>query len=174
MEKEKNIFEQIKKANDKMPSITLQNKKYNQVKDRIVAFRSVFPLGKITTNYIESENYVVFEAIVSDEHSNILSVAHARALRNKDKCYERCETCAIGRSLALIGFGTSESIASYEEMEDMEEGSGAFTDIPSKELLDRFNKLTNTQKANILNLNHTTDPKTIKASDLEVFVSNAK
>lgn len=171
---EKTIFEQIKKANAQMPSIKLQGKEYKQVKDRIVAFRSVFPLGRITTNYVESENYVVFEAIVSDENANILATGHARTLRNKDKCYERCESCALGRALAFLGFGTSESIASYEEMQEMEEGSGAFTDMPSKELLDRFNKLTNTQKANILNLNRTTDPKTIKASDLEVFVNNAK
>lgn len=169
-----NIFKQLQEANKKMPTIKLQNKPYVQVKDRIVAFRSIYPKGRITTNYVESENYVIFEAIVSDENGLILATGHARTLRNKDKCYEKCESCALGRALAYCGIGTSESIESYEGMQDYEEGSGAFTDMPDKELIDKFNKLSNTQKANILNLMHTTDVKTIKADVLKELVDNAK
>ena len=167
------LFKQLQNANKNMPTIKLQGKKYVQVKDRIVAFRSIYPKGKITTNYVESENYVVFEAIISDENSNILATGHARTLRNKDKCYEKCESNSVGRALAFIGIGTSDSIASYEEMQDMEEGSGAF-DEPSKELIEKFNQLSNTQKANILNVCHTTDPKKIKADILRELVENAK
>lgn len=168
-----NIWNKIENANKKIKTIDLKGKQYAQVKDRIVAFRSVYPKGKIATSYVESENYVVFEAIISDENCNILATGHARTLRNKDKCYEKCETNAVGRALAYIGIGTAE-IESYEGMQDYEEGSGAFADMPSQELIDKFNKLTNTQKANILNLMHTQDVKTIKADILESLIENAK
>ena len=171
---ETNLFEKIKKANSNLKTIDLKGKPYVQVKDRIVAFRSIFPKGKITTNYVESENYVIFEAIISDENCNILATGHARTLRNKDKCYEKCESNAVGRALAYCGFGTSESIESYEGMQDYEEGSGAFSDIPDSELLEKFEKLSSSQKANILNLNHTTDVRTIKADVLRTLVENIK
>lgn len=164
-----NLFEQIKKANDKMPTIKLQGKDYVQVKDRIVAFRSIFPNGKIKTYPTFTDNYVLFEAEIYDGEGKQLANAHARGLLNRDKAIEKTESASLGRALAFLGLGTSDSIASYEEMEDMEEGSGIFDeDIEKKKkLVNLFNtKLNEKSKADVLNMFRVKTAEELKADTI--------
>lgn len=174
MEKERNLFNEIAKANDQIKTIELKGKNYCEVKERVIAFRKVYPDGSIRTEETQTDNYIKVKAIILNNASYVIATGTARELANKPFALENCETSAVGRALGFCGFGIKSGIASKEDMENIDSPSGAFDEVPSQELLDSFNKLTNTQKANILNLNHTTDPKTIKASVLEVFINNAK
>lgn len=156
-----------------MPTIKLQGKNYVQVKDRIVAFRSIFTKGSIETTPNFTDNYVIFEAKVFDNDNKLLATGHSRVLLNKDKAIEKCESASVGRALAMIGFGTSESIASYEEMEEMEEGSGAFDeDIElKKQLVEKFNKLDVQKKADVLNMFRVKSVEQLKVETLKDIVN---
>ena len=180
------LFNKIAKANSEIKTINLKGKRYCEVKERVIAFRKVYPTGCIKTEIEQTENYIKAKAIVLSGYTmgineetiewqnNVLATGYARELANKPFALENAETSAIGRALGFCGFGISTSIASLEEMQNVDSPSGVFSDMPNKELLDKFNKLTNTQKANILNLCKTTDVKTIKADVLETLVNNAK
>lgn len=72
--------------------------------------------------------------------------------------------------LAFMGIMSEAEIDDKQDMTTMFDG----VDEPSKELIDKFNNLSNQAKANILNLYHTTDVKNIKASVLKELVDNAK
>lgn len=170
---ETSLFEKIQKANSKMPTITLQGKKYVQVKDRIVAFRNIFPRGTIETKPDYTENYVIFEARVYDNENKLLATGHSRVLLNKDKSIEKCESASVGRAMAMIGLGTSESIASYEEMEDMEEGTGIFDEDTElkKKLVEKFNKLDVKKKAEVLNMFRVKSADELKVETLKGLVN---
>lgn len=72
--------------------------------------------------------------------------------------------------LAFMGIMSEAEIDDKQDMTTMFEG----VDVPSQELIDKFNALPNQAKAQILNLNHTTDVKTIKVDVLKTLVENAK
>jgi hypothetical protein len=88
--------------------ITLKGKEYLEVKFRLVWFREDHPLWSIETSYVEmSEKHALACAIIRDENSRLIAMAHKR--EDKDgfpDFHEKAETGAIGRALALIGYGT--------------------------------------------------------------------
>lgn len=147
---------------------------YATVSERIKAFRKVYPTGKLTSEPNRTEKYIEFETKAYDCEGNLLAVAHARELASKDFAFEVAETSSYGRCIGLCGIGIIGGLASAEDMQNIDSPSGIFSDMPSQELIDKFNKLSNTQKANILNVMHTTDVKTIKADMLESLITNAK
>ena len=147
---------------------------YATVSERIKAFRKVYPNGKLESKADFTDHYIMFETKAYDGEGNLLAVAHARELASKDFAYEVAETSSYGRCIGLCGIGILGDLASAEDMQNIDSPSGVFSDIPSQDLLDRFNKLSNTQKANILNLYRTTEPKNIKASVLKELIDNVK
>ena len=148
-----NLFEKIRKANEQMPTIELNKHQYVQVKDRIVAFRSIFPNGKIKTYSSFTDDYVLFEAEIYDDENNLLANAHARGLLNREKAIEKTESASVGRALAFLGLGTSESIASYEEKQDVETSEGIFDEDVNekKKLVEEFDKMPMAKRVEILN-----------------------
>ena len=116
-------YEKIAAANSTIKTTDIKGKQYAMVNERIKAFRMVYPNGKIVPRMVSDEGgKCVFEACVYDEKGNLLGMGHAYEREemgniNRTSYIENCETSAIGRALATVGFGIDVSIASAEEME---------------------------------------------------------
>lgn len=101
---------------------------YAKVNSRMLEFRSDNPRGDIDTipsyETLDNIRYIQFKAVIvrdrSDDTSSKAS-GHARLPDdNKQKTFEKCETIAVGRALAFLGYGADGEIASSEEMEEYE------------------------------------------------------
>jgi hypothetical protein len=138
-------FEDICKANETIKTTDIKGKAYAEVNQRIKAFRMVYPNGSIHTELLSNENGVcVFKASVYDKDTFLLGTGHAyekesSSFINKTSYIENCETSAVGRALAMAGFGIDTSIASAEEVgnainnqqskEDVLKGAKAKTEV---------------------------------------------
>ena len=106
----------------KTKTISLQGKDYAQVKDRIKEFRTDCPNGLIETNpTIMEDGQVLFKARILKDKSDPSSAeasGHAIGQNKGIKAFEKLETIAVGRALALLGYASDGEIASSEEMEE--------------------------------------------------------
>ena len=99
---------------------------YAKVNARMLEFRTENPRGKIDTKpeYVtfDGVRYIQFKASILKDKSDDTSAessGHARLPDdNKQKTFEKCETIAVGRALAFLGYGADGEIASSEEMEE--------------------------------------------------------
>jgi len=109
----------------KLPTIKLQGKDYAQVKDRLNEFRVANPRGLIeTTPMMQADGSIMFKARIVKDKSDPASAeatGHSMGSNKGLKAFEKVETIAVGRALALLGYGSDGSIASSEEMEEFEE-----------------------------------------------------
>lgn len=116
-------FDDIKKANETIITTDVKGKQYAEVNQRIKAFRMVYPQGTIETYIVSLENGIcVMKASVRDG-GLLLGTGTAyekegSTFINKTSYIENCETSAVGRALAMCGFGIDTSIASKEEVEN--------------------------------------------------------
>lgn len=97
---------------------------YSFVKDRVKNFREDNPRGDIITEpTIMEDGRVLFKATAikdkSDE-SSASATGHALSTKSGIKDFEKLETTAVGRALALLGYMADGEIASAEEMEEYE------------------------------------------------------
>ena len=102
-----------------MQTINLQGKKYAQVKDRIAEAHKTEKNLSIKTSYeiFDKEKKVfILEATVTMEKWQF--TGHAIGAQTTKKDFEKLETIAVWRVLALAGFLADGEVASYEEMED--------------------------------------------------------
>jgi hypothetical protein len=108
----------------KTKTINLQGKEYAQVQDRLIAFRTENPNGLIeTTPTIQPDGQILFKARILKDKENPASAeasGHALGTSKGQKAFEKLETIAVGRALALLGYASSGEIASSEEMEEFE------------------------------------------------------
>lgn len=108
----------------KVATIKLSGKEYAQVKDRIKEFRADCPNGLIETTPTITETHIVFKARIVKDKANPASAeatGHSMGLvtdKNKEKQFEKQESIAVGRALALLGYAADGEIASSEEMEE--------------------------------------------------------
>ena len=99
---------------------------YAKVNARMLEFRKDCPNGKIDANpeYVvfDGVRYIQFKALIVKDKSDATSAeasGHARLPDDtKQKTFEKCETIAVGRALAFLGYGADGEIASSEEMEE--------------------------------------------------------
>lgn len=124
------LFKEIKKANAEMALIEIvevnpdgSSKKslYPTVKERVLAFRKVYPKGRIETELANiSPNFCSFIAKCYDDKGNYLASGHAFEFFPKEgenrSTLESCETSAVGRCLSFAGFTGGTTVASYEEV----------------------------------------------------------
>ena len=106
----------------KLDTIKLSGKAYALVPTRIKAFREDCPNGLIETKptYL-ADNKVAFEARILKDKSNANSgegTGHSMGDLKDAKAFEKLETIAIGRALAILGYMSSGDVASFEEMEE--------------------------------------------------------
>lgn len=96
---------------------------YVQVNERIEKFYEKYPEGSIQTEIISNQNgEVIIKAYAykngEDKHP---TTGHAMekegsSFINKTSHIENCETSAVGRALAMMGFEIKKSVASQEEV----------------------------------------------------------
>lgn len=109
----------------KTATIDLKGKAYAQVKERVKEFRSENPNGLIETFPTVSADSILFKARILKDKANPTSAeatGHSFATITTDKTveklFEKQETIAVGRALALLGYASDGEIASSEEMEE--------------------------------------------------------
>jgi len=91
-----------------LPILDMRGKPYLQVAYRLVWFREERPLWTIETEPVAlTDNSSYFKATIRDESGRIMATGH----KFEDKQgfadhREKAETGAIGRALALVGYGT--------------------------------------------------------------------
>lgn len=108
-------------AGTELPLVFLKGKPYLQVAYRLVWFREIYPLGRVDTECVEiGEKHAVYKATISVPKANGEYVKLADADKREDIGHfsdfrEKAQTGAIGRALALCGFGT-------QFTEDLDEG----------------------------------------------------
>ncbi|HJR09497.1 MAG TPA: hypothetical protein VJ842_19705 [Pyrinomonadaceae bacterium] len=100
---------------------------YVPVAERLEKFYERFPDGRVITHIIEhnlESGFVLMRAEVyrSPDDAQPAATGHAFEVRgesyvNKTSYIENCETGAVGRALALLGFEVKRGIASHEEMQ---------------------------------------------------------
>jgi hypothetical protein len=98
-----------------LPLLNMRGKEYLQVAHRLVWFREDHPRGTIKTQLIEKggegkDEYAVFRAEVfvdTERGAMLVATAHKKETRaGFDDFIEKAETGALGRALAMMGYGT--------------------------------------------------------------------
>jgi len=108
----------------KTATIDLKGKAYAQVKDRIKEFRHDNPNGLIETIPTFTDDGIMFKARILKDKADPTSAeasGHSFAKtteKDKEKQFEKQETIAVGRALALLGYASDGEIASSDEMEE--------------------------------------------------------
>jgi len=101
-----------------LPLMNIKGKPYLQVAHRIVWFREERPHFTIETELKSSEGACLAKATIRNEEGRIVAQAH----KYEDKkgffdFREKAETGAIGRALALLGYGTQFAEPDFDERE---------------------------------------------------------
>ncbi len=88
--------------------IKLKTKDYLQVAWRLVWFREDHPDWAINADCLErDENHAIFKAVICDENGIQKSSGHgSESKKDFGDFLEKAETKAIGRALAMLGYGT--------------------------------------------------------------------
>lgn len=177
-------YENIVKANELIKPIELKGKQYAEVKERIKAFRFLYPNGCIKTEMVKyDKDEIIFKAsayeksLVEDEYTDdlfLLSTGFARGKSNKFFSLEDCETSAVGRCLSFLALGIDTSIASAEEIKDVEEKE-IFDEPTLTDLTNEFRQLYNVkQQAEILNHAGVVNAEDLGAETLSKYINYKK
>lgn len=111
----------LNEINERLPRVQIKGKDYIEVDQRVLAFRELYPDGRIVTQLLSDDGArCVFVANVYDDDS-LLATGHAFEDRNsgyinKTSYLENAETSAVGRALGFLGIGVIGSIASADEV----------------------------------------------------------
>jgi hypothetical protein len=109
---------------------------YVPVHERLAQFWDEWPEGRIETKMIGwdmAAGWVVMQALVfrTGDDAQPAAIGHAQEVRDDPKSFvnstsfiENCETSAIGRALATLGFEIKGGMASREEMQKVERMQG--------------------------------------------------
>lgn len=120
---ENTYSEKLEKVNASIKTTNIKGKDYAEVNQRILAFWSLFPHGRITTEVTRLTDdrcdisCSVYREATDTEPS---ATGHAYETRNgminSTSYVENCETSAIGRALGVLGIGSTTALASAEEV----------------------------------------------------------
>jgi len=114
-------YQDIQEVNNKLHNIEIKGSGYVPVKERIKAFRMMYPEGGIATEIMHfDDNKVVIKAVITDPEGRILSTGHACEVNgstniNKMSFVENCETSAIGRALGAMGIGMDKAEKGFKQ-----------------------------------------------------------
>lgn len=91
-----------------LPLLNLRGREYLEVKYRLVWFREEHPDWSIETELLSvTQDSAYARAAIKDESGRIIATSHKfETKRGFPDFIEKAETGAIGRALALVGFGT--------------------------------------------------------------------
>lgn len=97
------------KKGTELPLLNLKGKDYLQVAHRLVFFREEHPEWSIETEFLsQNDQSAICRATIKNESGRIIATSHKEeSLKDFPAGHrEKAETAAIGRALALCGFGT--------------------------------------------------------------------
>lgn len=109
---------------DPKPHVTkIKGKDYIQVAHRVLWMRTDHPDWRIDTDLIQMEPFPVVKARVIDEAGQQIASAYGTAQPKAGSVYagreiEKAETAAIGRALALAGFGTQFAMGEFDDADN--------------------------------------------------------
>jgi hypothetical protein len=97
----------------------LKGKDYLQVMWRLVWFREDHPDWSIDANILEADaEHAVFKAVICDENGVQKCSGHgSESKRDFGDFLEKAETKAVGRALAMLGYGTQFTATELDEGE---------------------------------------------------------
>jgi hypothetical protein len=104
---------------------------YLMVQGRVLLLRLEHPDWTIETDLIGmTDDAAVFKATVRNSDGRIVATGHGRATEGKTsnlggRFIEKAETAAIGRALALAGFGTDDTLDDSDYLADSPVGKAA-------------------------------------------------
>lgn len=102
-----------------LPLMNLRGKLYLQVAHRIMWFLEEKPNWVISTKIVElKDKFVIMSATIIDESGVARATAH-KCAGFQENDLEKCETGAIGRALAFLGYGTQFALDELEEKEKL-------------------------------------------------------
>lgn len=134
----------------KLDTIDLKGKEYATVPTRIKEFRSDCPNGLIeTTPQILASGQIIFKARVVKDKSDEYSAewtGHSLGGSKSEKDFEKLETIAIGRALAVLWYMASGDVASSEEMEEFVEYQKTKKEEELEYLLDELQYIDSIEK----------------------------
>jgi hypothetical protein len=124
------MVEKSKKNKQTGEWIKLPPQPYLQVAHRLVWFREEHPDWQIYTEIFQSSDTMsIVKATIKDEKGTIIATAHKREdINDFNDHLEKAETSAIGRALAMCGYGTQFA----PEMDEGDRLADSPTDIPTK------------------------------------------
>lgn len=118
-----NYAERLAAVNSTLLFTNIKGKEYAEVNQRILAFWSLFPEGRIECEVMSDTGQRIdmeartYRTAVEDRPA---TVAHAFEVKggaiNSTSYVENCETSAVGRALGLLGIGANTAVASAEEV----------------------------------------------------------
>lgn len=110
-------------VNQTLRFTSIRGKEYAEVNQRVLAFWSLFPHGRIITKITsDTGSRCDVEALVYRDAADYepATTGHAFEVKqgaiNNTSYLENCETSAIGRALGFLGIGANTAIASAEEV----------------------------------------------------------
>ena len=128
----------------------LKGKDYLQVAWRLVWFREDHPDWSIDPTIIEMDaEHAVFKAVISDETGAQKCAGHgSESKRDFGDFIEKAETKAVGRALAMLGYGTQFTAAEFDEgerivdspVDRMPRGSAEAAQEAGKKKMDEINQ----------------------------------
>lgn len=136
-------YSKIQTLNANLKYTNIKGKNYITVNQRVLAFRELYPGGRIVTEIVklsqEGESTAVIVKASIFDGEVLISTGHAFENTNKNvninkfSALENCETSAVGRALGFLGIGSTDSIASLEEVQTDETMQAPETQQPQPE-----------------------------------------
>ena len=127
------------KKGTELPMMSLKGKPYMQVAHRLIWFTEEVPSYSTTTEFISiTEEYTVAKVTVTIWEKNAAGYQQASksatATKREDKKSfadhtEKAETGALGRCLALLGYGTQYAVADLDEGDRLADSPVATADV---------------------------------------------
>lgn len=109
---------------NKLATIKVSGGEYSTVPTRLKAFRESNPRADISTeSQFTEDGGLIFKATIIQDRANDTSAratGHSFGRMTGAKAFEKQETIAIGRALAVLGYLNNGQIATTEEMEEFE------------------------------------------------------
>lgn len=113
-----------KEINDRLTRVNIKGRDYIDVAQRVQGFWELYPEGRISTQMTADDGKrCVFRAEVYGAKDTPWPIATGHAYEvnngrgvNATSYIENCETSAVGRALGMLGIGSTDSIASADEV----------------------------------------------------------
>lgn len=114
-----------------LPLLNLKGKEYLQVADRLIWFREEHPDWQIVTAIMSvDDKRCIVQAMICNEKGERRASAHKCEDQKHFPDYiEKAETGAIGRALALCGYGTQFCADDLDEKERLADAPRAVTPL---------------------------------------------